>query len=59
MPGSGGDQAYKAFEDIVTHNFAKNARIGVNELMTWVAETPQIQEFFTFTEIINQRVANK
>ena len=53
MAGSAGEQAYKAFEEIVTHNFAKNARVGVTELMAWVAETPQIQEFFTFTEMVN------
>ena len=59
MAGSAGDQTYKAFEDNVTHNFAKNARIGVTELMTWASETQQIQEFFTFTEMLNQRVASK
>ena len=39
MPGSGGDQAYKIFEDNVVHNFEKNARIGINELMAWCTET--------------------
>ena len=59
MPGSGGDQAYKIFEDNVVHNFEKNARIGINELMAWSTETQCIQEFFTFTELVNTRLNSK
>jgi len=59
FPGSGGDLTYKAFNELVKVNFGVEPRLGIKELLAWASESAEIKEFFTFTEIVNQRVTSK
>ena len=56
FPNSSGQTAYKLLQELIAANFVQDPRVGVSDLMTFALATPQIKEFFTFIELVDQRV---
>ena len=56
FPNSSGQAAYQLFQELLAANFVQEPRVGVSDLLTFSLQTPQIKEFFTFLELVNQNV---